>query len=324
MTLFRFLLAGAVAMAAAGVAEDATAQGQPQFITIGTGGITGVYYPAGGAICRLINQSRKEHGIRCTVESTGGSVFNVNAIASGDITLGMTQGDVQYFALKGEGPFKERGPNTDLRALFSLHPESMTVVARKDVGIKAWGDIRGKRLNVGDPGSGLRVMTEDLIRASSFKVADLKLATDLKPAEMAGALCDNKIDAFTYVVGHPSAAIKEATTTCGAVVIPVSDTETAKVIKGAPYYAAATIPAKMYGDHPDIKTYGVRATVVASSKMSEAAAYTVVKAVFDNLEELKKLHPALANLTAQEMVSGNTMPYHEGAQRYFREKGLIK
>lgn len=324
MNLIRFLVASAIAVSVASVTEEASAQAQQQFITIGTGGITGVYYPAGGAICRMINQGRKEHGIRCTVESTGGSVFNVNAIASGDITLGMTQGDVQYFALRGEGPFKERGPITDLRALFSLHPESMTVVARRDSAIKAWSDVKGKRLNVGDPGSGLRVMTEDLIKASSFKVTDLKLATDLKPAEMAGALCDNKIDAFTYVVGHPSAAIKEATTTCGAVVIPVSDAEMGKVVKGAPYYAATVIPAKMYGDHADIKTYGVRATVVGSSKMSEAAAYTVVKAVFDNLEELKKLHPALANLTAQEMVTGNTMPYHEGALRYFREKGLVK
>jgi TRAP transporter TAXI family solute receptor len=302
-----------------------TAQAQQQnFITIGTGGITGVYYPAGGAICRLVNQGRKEHNIRCTVESTGGSVFNVNAISAGDINMGLAQGDVQYFALRGEGAFKDKGPNKELRALFSLHAEAMTVVARRDASIKSWDDIKGKRLNIGDPGSGNRVMTTDLMNESGLKTADLRLATDLKPAEMAGALCDNKIDAFTYVVGHPNAAIKEATTTCAAAVVPVSDAVIGKVLKGAPYYAAATIPAKMYGDHPDIKTFGVLATVVTSTQMPENVAYTVVKAVFDNLEEFKKLHPALSNLSAKEMVNGNTAPFHDGALRYFREKGLVK
>jgi TRAP transporter TAXI family solute receptor len=300
------------------------AQQQQTFITIGTGGITGVYYPAGGAICRLVNQGRKDHGIRCTVESTGGSVFNVNAITSGDINLGMSQGDVQFFALRGEGPFKDRGANRDLRALFALHPEAMTIVARRDANIKSWTEIKGKRLNIGDPGSGKRDMTEDLMRESNLKVSDLKLATDLKPAEMASALCDNKIDAFTYVVGHPNAAIKEATTTCSATVISVPDSEISKVLKGAPYYSGATIPARMYGDHGDIKTFGVRATLVTSAKLPDNVAYAIVKAVFDNLEEFKKLHPALANLSAQDMLSGNTAPYHEGALRYFREKGLMK
>jgi uncharacterized protein len=323
MKLISYLAMGGLIGSA--LAFSATAQAQQQnFITIGTGGITGVYYPAGGAICRLVNQGRKEHNIRCTVESTGGSVFNVNAISSGDINMGMSQGDVQYFALRGEGAFKDKGPNKDLRALFSLHPEAMTIVARRDANIKSWDDMKGKRLNIGDPGSGNRVMTTDLMNESGLKTSDLKLATDLKPGEMASALCDNKIDAFTYVVGHPSAAIKEATTTCSATVISVPDAHMAKVLKGAPYYATATIPAKMYGDHPDVKTFGVLATVVASTQMPDNVAYAVVKAVFDNLEDFKKLHPALANLTAQDMVKGNTAPYHEGALRYFREKGLVK
>lgn len=208
--------------------------------------------------------------------------------------------------------------------MFALHPEAMTIVARRDANIKSWTEIKGKRLNIGDPGSGNRVMTEDLMRESNLKVSDLKLATDLKPAEMASALCDNKIDAFTYVVGHPNAAIKEATTTCSATVISVPDSEISKVLKGAPYYSGATIPARMYGDHGDIKTFGVRATLVTSAKLPDNVAYAIVKAVFDNLEEFKKLHPALANLSAQDMLSGNTAPYHEGALRYFREKGLMK
>lgn len=312
-------LAATLAMAAA-----MPAHAEQKFVTIGTGGITGVYYPVGGAICRFINQGRKEHGIRCTVESTGGSVFNVNAIDSGDISMGVSQSDVQYFALKGEGPFKDKGPNNDLRALFSLHPEALTLVARRDSGIHSWADVKGKRLNIGDPGSGNRVMTEDLMRQSGVKVSDLKLATDLKPSEMAGALCDNKIDAYTYVVGHPNASIKEAMATCNATVVPVPEGDIGKMLKASPYYSAANVPARMYGDNPDIKTFGVRATVVTSAKMPDAEAYAIVKAVFDNLDEFKKLHPALEHLTPQDMLSGNTVPYHPGAARYFREKGWLK
>ncbi|MEW6707294.1 MAG: TAXI family TRAP transporter solute-binding subunit [Pseudomonadota bacterium] len=317
-------LAAAAALAVSVAAAPAQAQAQQQFVTIGTGGITGVYYPVGGAICRFVNQGRKEHGIRCTVESTGGSVFNVNAIASGDISVGVSQSDVQYFALKGEGPFKDKGPQNELRALFSLHPEALTLVVRRDSGIRSWTEVKGKRINIGDPGSGNRVMTEDLMRQSGVKTADFRLATDLKPSEMASALCDNKIDAYTYVVGHPNASIKEAVSTCNAQVVPVPEADIGRMLKQSAYYSAATVPAKMYGDHPDLKTFGVRATLVTSAKLPEPVAYAVTKAVFDHLEDFKKLHPALEHLTPQEMLSGNTAPYHPGAVRYFREKGWMK
>ena len=296
-----------------------------KFVTIGTGGITGVYYPAGGAICRFVNQSRKEHGLRCNVESTGGSVFNVNAITSGDLDVGVAQADVQYFAVNGLDRFKDQGPIKSVRALFALHAEAFTVVARRDSNIKEWNDVRSKRLNLGESGSGMYTVTRDLLRDAGMGVSDLKVATELRQLEMAGALCDNKIDAFTYIVGHPNASIKEATTSCASVIVPLSDALIAKVLSRAPYYSAATIPGKMYtGTDNDVKTIGVRATLVTSSKLSDDAAYAIVKAVFDNLEDFKKLHPALENLDAQQMLTGNTAPFHPGAIKYFKEKGLMK
>lgn len=313
------ILAGAttaILAAPAGAADN--------FVTLGTGGITGVYYPVGGAICRLVNQGRKDHGLRCTVESTGGSVFNINAIASGDLDVGVAQSDTQYYALKGEDKFAGK-PVTELRALFSLHAEPFTVVARKDANVKNWDDLKGKRVNIGDPGSGTRSVTELVMKETGMTAASFKLATDLKPAEMAGALCDNKIDAFTYTVGHPNASIKEAATTCASNLVNVTGPGIDKLMKANAFYPAATIPGKMYtGTDADVKTFGPRATIVASSKLSEKAAYAIVKAVFDNLNDFKKLHPALENLTPAEMLTGNSVPYHPGAVKYFKEKGLMK
>jgi TRAP transporter TAXI family solute receptor len=301
------------------------AAAQQKFMTIGTGGVTGVYYAAGGAICRLVNKDRAKHGIRCSVESTGGSVFNVNTIKAGELDLGFTQSDVQYNALKGVGQFKD-GAYGDLRAVFSVHPEPFTVLARKEAGIKSFADLKGKRFNVGNPGSGTRASLEELIGAMGWKLNDFSLASELKADEHGPALCDGKIDGFFYGVGHPSANIQDPTTSCGAQLISVTGPAVDKLIAEKPYYAKATIPGGLYPNNPNgAQTYGVLATVVTSSKASNDTVYQVVKAVFDNFEEFKKLHPALANLTPEAMVkNGNSAPLHEGAARYYKEKGWIK
>ncbi len=296
-----------------------------QFITFGTGGITGAYYPIGGAICKLINQERKTHGVRCTVESTGASVFNLNAIRTGDLDLGFAQSDSQYYALKGEDKFKDAGANPSLRALFALHAEPFTVVARKDASVKTFMDLKDKRVNIGDPGSGTRSTMEIVLGAYGWTTKDFKLATDLKPAEMAAAMCDNKIDAITYVVGHPNAAIKEATTTCSSNLVPISSEVIEKLSAQYPFYPKAVIPAGTYtGTDTDIETFGPRATIVASDKLSDEVAYIIVKSVYDNFDEFKKMHPALENLTPEETLTGNTAPFHPGAIKYFTERGWMK
>jgi len=319
----RLKLAGALMVA--GLAFGGAAQAE-EFITIGTGGVTGVYYPTGGAICRLVNKGRKEHGIRCSVESTGGSIYNINTIREGELEFGVAQSDWQFHAYHGTSKFADKGPFEKLRAVFSVHPEPFTVVARADAGIKTFEDLKGKRVNIGNPGSGQRGTMEVLMAAMGWTTDDFAQATELKAAEQSAALCDNQIDAMVYTVGHPSGSIKEATTSCDAVLVSVEGPAVDKLVSENPYYSYAVIPGGMYRGNPnDVKTFGVRATLVTSADVSEEAVYTVVKAVFDNFEDFKKLHPAFAHLKPEEMISaGLSAPLHPGAEKYYRERGWLK
>src|SRR5690349_8323523 len=279
------LVAGAAL--AASLAASAPAVAQQKFVTIGTGGVTGVYYAVGGAICRLVNKDRAKHGLRCSVESTGGSVYNVNTIKSGELDFGMTQSDVQYQDYNGTGPFKEA--DKDLRAVMSVHPEPFTVVARKEANIKTFADFKGKRFNVGNPGSGTRSAMDELLAAMNMKTSDFALASELKADEQGAALCDNKIDAFFYGVGHPSANIQDPTTACGAKLVPITGPGVDSLVKKAPYYAYAEITGGIYANNPQpTKTYGVLATMVSSTKVPPEVVYEITKAVFENFDEFKK------------------------------------
>ncbi|MDG3085882.1 TAXI family TRAP transporter solute-binding subunit [Vibrio hannami] len=296
------------------------------FVTIGTGGVTGVYYPTGGAICRLVNKSKKEHGIRCSVESTGGSIYNINTIRAGELDLGIAQSDWQYHAYNGTSKFEDAGAYKDLRAVFSVHPEPFTVVARKDSGIKTFDDLKGKRVNIGNPGSGQRGTMEVLMERYGWTRDDFKLVSELKASEQSKALCDNKIDAMVYVVGHPSGAIKEATTSCDSVIVTVAGEKVDSLISDTSYYRTATVPGGMYAGNPeDAGTFGVGATFVSSTQVPDEVVYNIVKAVFENFDTFKKLHPAFANLKKEEMIKdGLSAPLHPGAAKYYKEAGLLK
>ncbi len=315
----------AVLMAAFFVCIGVTDALATQYVTIGTGGVTGVYYPTGGAICRLMNKARKEHGIRCSVESTGGSVYNLNTIRAGELDMGVAQSDWQYHAYNGTSKFKDQGANTDLRAVFSVHPEPFTVVARKDSGVTDFMQLKGKRVNIGNPGSGQRGTMEVLMGALGWTKADFKLASELKSSEQSKALCDNKIDAIVFTVGHPSGSIKEATTSCDSVMVSVTGAAVDKLVGDNDYYRTATIPGGMYrGTDADTQTFGVGATFVSSAKVSEDVIYQVVKAVFENFDDFKKLHPAFANLDPKEMIKdGLSAPLHKGAIKYYKEVGWM-
>ena len=318
---FKFTVAGAAliaVMAPAAQAED--------FITIGTGGVTGVYYPAGGAICRLVNKGRKEHGIRCSVESTGGSIYNLKTIRAGELEFGVAQSDWQYHAFNGTSSFEDEGAFEGLRAVFSLHPEPFTVVARADAGVETFDDLKGKRVNIGNPGSGQRGTIEVLLDEMGWTTDDFALATELKAAEQSAALCDNQIDAMVYTVGHPSGSIQEATTACDSVLVDVSGPAVESLVDENSYYRTATIPGGMYrGNDEDTQTFGVGATFVSSDAVSEEAVYTVVKSVFENFDDFRGLHPAFANLDPQEMATaGLSAPLHAGAAKYYKEQGWIE
>lgn len=297
---------------------------EQRFTSIGTGGLTGVYYPTGGAICRLLNKGRDNHGIRCSVESTGGSIFNLNTIASGELDFGVAQSDWQYHSYNGTSKFSQQGPFKSLRAVFSIHSEPFTVMARDDSQIKVFSDLKGKRVNIGNPGSGQRGTMEVLMNEYNWSKDAFKLASELKATEQARALCDNKIDAMIYTVGHPNASIKEAATACDAHLVPVSGDLVNALIAANPYYAHVSIPAAMYrGTESATSTFGVKATLVTSATVDEEVVYQLVKAVFENLPVFRKLHPAFSHLQAEEMLQGNSAPFHAGALRYYKEKGLL-
>ncbi len=315
----------AVAMIAGESSFAVSARAAEKIITIGTAGVTGVYYPAGGAICRLVNRGRKEHGIRCTVESTGGSINNLESVRKGEVELGIVQSDLLYHAYNGSEIFTDVGADKKLRIVFSLHSEPFTVVARKDAKIANFDDLKGKRVYLGAPGSGMRATMEELMKRKGWTNKTFSKVVDLKSNDQTQALCSGKIDAMIYAGGHPNGAIQQVTTACETRLIEVSGSAIEELIAAHPFYTQSVIPGGMYaGNARDTKTFGVKAVLVASSDLDEDVVYRVVKAVIDNLDNFKTLHPVFATLDAKHMVSDTDVaPLHPGAARYYKEKGLV-
>jgi len=304
--------------------ETTDAKKKTTFVTIGTGDITGVYYPTGGAIAKIVNKKREEYRIRTTVEATIGSVYNVNAIMTGDLEFGIVQSDRQYQAINGMKEW-DGDPQTDLRAVFSIHPESVTLLAAVDADIKTISDLKGKRVNIGNPGSGQRGNAIDALEAAGINwQTDIK-AKSVEAAKAPGLLQDKKIDAFFYTVGHPSSAFKEATSGHRPTRF-VAITETGELIRKFPYYAKSYIPAGLYpgaANEEDNPTFGVKATFCTSARMPDNVVYAITKEVFENFEEFKKLHPAYQVITKKSMLEGLSAPLHPGAVRYYKEAGLM-
>ena len=294
-----------------------------QTITIGTAGVMGAYHPLGGAICRMVNVTRKAHKLRCSVEPSAGSVANIRGVLQGSIDVGIAQSDMQHAARAGEGPFKG-SPQPRLRALFSVYPELLTVMAREDADVRTLADLRGKRVSLGPPGSGTRATMALVMDAIGLAPGDLKSALELKFVEMSPALCENKIDAFVFVAGHPNAVFHEAADSCKTRIVPVEGAPIDALVRGKPYYAKGEVPGRVYkGTDAAQPTFGTMATVVVSQDMPDEVAYAITKAVFDNFDDFRKLHPALAGLTKRQALQGEAVPFHPGAERYFREVGLM-
>ncbi|HUT86154.1 MAG TPA: TAXI family TRAP transporter solute-binding subunit [Elusimicrobiales bacterium] len=297
-----------------------------QFVTIGTGAITGLYYPTGGAIAKMINDKKDIYKLSVSVQATGGSVFNANAIMNGDLDFGVVQSDRQYQAVKGLAEWKDKGPQKNIRAVFSIHTEAVTLVSAVDSGINSVKDLRGKRVNIGNHGSGQRQNAIDALNACGLDFKKDLSAESVKASEAAKLLQDDRIDAFFYTVGHPSGAIKESTAGVRKVkFVPITKTD--KLLAKYPYYASVKIPIKLYPsatNTKDVETFGVKATFVTSAKVSEAVVYKLTKEIFENFDKFKTLHPAYANLTKEDMLKSLSAPLHPGAIRYYKESGLIK
>lgn len=293
-------------------------------ITIGTAGVTGVYYPAGGAICRMVNRGRKEHAIHCTVESTGGSIANLEAIHNKEIDLGIVQSDLLYYAYTGKEIFSDVGKDKKLRVLLSLHFEPFTIVARKNSKINIFDDLKGKRIYIGPQGSGMRATMEELMVQKGLNKKNFANIVDVKSADQTAALCDGKIDALVYAGGHPNGAIQQVTSACPTTLVSIAKQDIDRLVATHPFYVKATIPGGMYNGNPqDTKTFGVRALLVASSDLNDEVAYEVVRAIFENLDNFKTLHPVFSTLNSAYMVANdNIAPVHPGAAKYYREKGM--
>ncbi len=323
--MYKKTLAVAFSAALASTALTGVAQAEDNYVTIGTGGQTGVYYVVGQSICRFVNRDTKTHNIKCNAPASGGGVANVNGIRSGEFNFGVMQSDHQYKAMEGLAPFAAEGKMEDIRALFSVQGEVFTVLARRDANIAKLDDLKGKRVNIGNPGSGQRDTLEEIMEKKGWEKSVFSLAAELKPAEQASALNDNNIDVMTYFVGHPNGSIQEATTTVDAVFVPIEGPEIDALLAEKSYYTKAQIPGGMYkGNDKPTASIGGKAVLSTSAKISPDVVYQVVKSVFDNLDRFKKIHPAFNDLDEKEMIkAGLSAPLHEGAIRYYKERGWM-
>ncbi|MEM7251964.1 MAG: TAXI family TRAP transporter solute-binding subunit [Pseudomonadota bacterium] len=328
----RTLLAGAFAalLCFLGLSPSAHSDAQsPSYIAIGTGGPSGVYFVAGNGVCRMVNigaaegrNSGRKHGLRCSAPSTGGSTYNIRQVARGDLQFALAQSDWQHHAHRGSRP--DRVPAfAGLRSVMSLHGEPFHVVVGANANIRTWSDLKGKRVNLGNPGSGHRATMQELMTESNWTLESFGEVFELTSSQQSRALCAGRIDAFVFSVGVPNAGVAAATDGCGARILSLDQPATHRLIESAPYYALATIPRGTYRTtQQDIVTFGVLATLITSADVPNDIVYEVTRSVFDNLDDFRRLHPAFANLTPTRMVTdGLTAPIHPGAIQFYREQG---
>jgi TRAP transporter TAXI family solute receptor len=324
MTFPQALASAAVSLTVGLSFVTAPAAAAERYMTIGTGGAPGVYYAAGAAICRSVDAQRADLGIACHVGSSGGSIYNLGPLRRGETEFAIVQSDWQRVAYQGAGRFAAEGPFEDLRTVFSLHTEPFTVVARADSAITRFTDLKGRRVNIGNPGSGQRATLERVLDALGWTTADFSLAAEMKSSEQSRSLCRGDIDAMVFVAGHPNDSVADAAESCDVVLVEVDAPIIDRIVADHPVYRPVTIPGGLYRGTPgETRTFGVRATVVSTTRVPADMVYAVVKTVFGDLAAFKARHPALAKLQPKAMATeGLSAPLHEGAERFFLEANL--
>jgi len=310
-----------LAFAGSGCTELAT---RPD-VTIGTVSPTGTDYPLGASICRLFNVDAPRHHMRCAEEPASGYVANVEALRSGKIDVAIVLSDVLADAAAGRAPFASRGPATDLRILFAGHDEMLTVVARRELGIRAIAELRGKRIDIGNAKSRQRSNIESVMAAFGLTRGVFADVRELPPIERYRAFCGNEIDAIVYSVSHPNGLIQDVTRTCNGVLVEIAGPEIDRMLAEHQEYERAAIPGGIYGNNrSDVHTFGVRAAVVTTANMAEITAYEITKAVFENFDAFRRLHPTFGTLRIADMIQRDgRVPMHPGALRYYRERGWM-
>jgi len=294
-------------------------------VVIGTASPTGVYYPLGGSMCRLVNLDTSRHGLRCSEEPSSGSATNIESLRRGRLDIGIVPSDVLADAVAAQGSFSSRRPVTDLRILFAGPDEIFTVVARKDLAIHTVGEVRGARISIGDPGSRQRAQFDRVMTALDLRRSEFVEVRELSAAAQSRAFCGKDLDVIVYSVGHPNGLIRDVTRTCRGMLVDVSGPAIDQMLSEYGEYARAVIPGGMYSGNPaDVRTFAVRAVVVTSPRVSDTVAYEITRAVFDNFDAFRRLHPAFEALSVADMVHvSGPAPVHAGAMRYYRERGWL-
>lgn len=284
-----------------------------QALTIGTGPLNGVYYPTGGAICRVLNAGHALHGDSCTVQSTRGSMANLKALDKGDVQLALVQSDVLHHALHGTGPFSGQGANNELRSLFRLYQESLTLLAAPNSGITTLADIEGKRVYPGNKGAGEQITSQALMAAMGWQpgqFAAYQLKSDSEPLE---GLCDGSLDAAFVVAGHPSLAVGDLISRCKVRLIPIEGEQIDTLLKQHPYYQRSRIAANLYpGQTTAINNIGMSAELVALASLPDPIVRTVRDTLLARVKQFSRLHPALSKVTPEQLQAQTELPLHAG------------
>jgi TRAP transporter TAXI family solute receptor len=297
----------------------------PTPVTLATGSPGGIYHPVGNAICRMFNLPGEHQPRPCVAVTSDGAVANIRRVAGGESTFGLSQTDIAYAAFHGDGPFAASGPNPKLRMLIALYPEAFTAIARADTGIRDFQDLRGKRIGIGKSGAGYTYTRDVLLELYGWVIPNPERVLEFGPADQNEALCDYKVNAIIFEAGHPNGLTQEATTACRARLVRVTGPLIDRLLATHSYYIATVIPGGMYAGNPDdVPTISTLAVLVTSSDQPDELAYGVVKAVFKNLADFRRLHPALSTLDIKDMVPIEAViPIHPGALKYYREVALL-
>ena len=336
--MFKSVFARAFILGFSGIVAATSVVAQDiKFFRVGTGGTAGTYYPIGGLIANAISNPPGSRacaeggscgvpGLVATAVASNGSVANINGITSGSMESGFTQSDVAYWAYTGTGVYEGKPKVADLRLIANLYPETIHLVARKGAGIKSVADLKGKRVSLDEPGSGTLVDAKIIMAAYGITEKDIK-AEYLKPNQSGDKLKDGGLDAFFFVGGYPTSAISELASAGGGIeIIPVTGPEVDKMLNQYGFFAPDTIPANTYKGIGEVKTIAVGAQWVTSAKQPDALVYEITKAMWN--ENSRKLldagHAKGKSITAANATAGAGIPFHPGAEKFYKEKGLLK
>ena len=305
------------ALTACGGGEEG-GKAKPTRMTMGTGGTAGTYYSYGGVLGQYI---KNKAGINVTVVSTDGSKANIQGIQAGNYQLGTVQSDVMAYAWEGTRAFKEDGKVDSFRVVAGLYAEAVQLITM-DKNIKTVADLKGKSVSIGAPGSGVYFNAIDVLEAAGLSEKDIKPQYQ-SFADSADALKDGKIDAAFIVAGAPTPAITELCTTNDAYLVPIDGEVAEKLMQDCPFYTEYVVPANTYkGQEKEVKTITVKATLIVKASASEEDVYNLTAAIFDNIEAITKENAKGAELSLENATSGMTVPFHAGAAKYFKEKGI--